>query len=810
MTSGSQTTRFICIHGHFYQPPRENPWLETIEKEESAAPYHDWNERITEECYAPNARSRIMNEQGKIARISNNYEKISFNFGPTLLSWLEEKAPVTLKGIQQADRFSQKNYLGHGNALAQAYNHIILPLAKERDLLTQIRWSKAEFHKRFNREPEGMWLPETAVNLKTLAALRQEGILFTILAPHQAKRFRPLGQKQWTEIQGQINPRRPYTCRLPHGKQIALFFYDGGLSHAIAFQDLLHNGEIFFDRLLNSFDPEESEPQLVHVATDGESYGHHRPFGDMALAYTLHLLEQDPTVRLTNYGCFLAQNPPRYEVEIKENTSWSCCHGLERWRSDCGCCPGGTDHRQAWRTPLREGLDHLKVELDRLYENQGSLFLKDPWQARDAYIQVLLDRSPETLDRFFLDQAKEQPLSHPKRVAALKLLEMQRHGLLMFTSCGWFFDEISGLETTQILKYACRSMQLAKDFGKDLEKSFLTYLRKAPSNVKEYGHGEKIWSSKIKPVMVDLERVIAHTAMASICQENRTDRIFGYRLSAREQLILSQNGSHLSIGRLKVSSVITEEEQEMIFSVLHFGGVDFQCYLKPLKTIEDYETVKQKILEINKTASLSDVYDWLKDNFDPRRFYLKDLFSEERQKLIDLLLQDRLDNHLRQLGEWIKQESRTLLKMIDMGVAFPKPIAMALTLIQGEALEKALERAFSSDHSLEPLEVFFQRSQELGAPLDQEQIRQKIESRIKELIKEVKDYPVPGNLFTVFSRVIRLSAGYDVPLNLWTLQNSFLDACRDLPPDRPEFRKLYEAFGREIDIPTEVIRWELE
>jgi alpha-amylase/alpha-mannosidase (GH57 family) len=809
MSVKPKTDRYICIHGHFYQPPRENPWLEAIEKEESAAPYHDWNERITAECYAPNARSRIMNEKGKIAKISNNYEQISFNFGPTLLSWLDEKAGITLKGIQQADRQSQKTRQGHGNALAQAYNHIILPLAQERDLLTQVRWAKAEFIKRFSREPEGMWLPETAVDLRTLMALRQEGIQFTILAPHQAKRFRPSGQKQWIESQGDINPRRPYWCRLPNGKKIALFFYDGGLSHAIAFENLLQNGETLFNRLMSGFDLQEPGPQLVHVATDGESYGHHRPFGDMALAYALHLLEQDPTIQLTNYGWFLAHYPPQFEVEINENTSWSCSHGIERWRADCSCRLGGAEQQQTWRAPLREGLDHLKDELDLLFEHQGALLLKDPWQARDAYIQVLLDRSPEALDRFFVDQGKKQPLSQLERVNALKLLEMERHGMLMFTSCGWFFDELSGLETTQILKYACRSIQLAKDFGRDLEQPLLTYLKKAPSNLKEYGNGEKIWEVKIRPYTTDLDRVIAHMAIGSIYQNNRNDRVYCYRLSNQDQVILPQNGSHLTIGRLKVSSTSTQEEQEMIFSVLHFGGVDFQCLLKPYQTIEGYETIKREMLNLYKTASLGDVYDWVKETFILRRFTLQDLFSEERQKMIELLLQDRLENHIRLLGEWIKEDTRTLVKLIDMGVTLPKPITMALTLVQEQALQKGIDEAFSPSQRLETLQEFFRRSRELGNPLTNEQIKQKIQGKIERELNHLRKYSDPEKLFGAISKVIHTCNHFDVSLNLWNLQNIFLDACRDLPQDRPKYRHRYLTFALEIDIPSEVISWEV-
>jgi alpha-amylase/alpha-mannosidase (GH57 family) len=808
MTADKTTHRFICIHGHFYQPPRENPWLEAIEREEEAAPYHDWNERITAECYASNARSRVRDDQGKIIRISNNYEMISFNFGPTLLSWMEERAGVTLKGIQQADRRSQKMRQGHGNALAQAYNHLILPLADERDVLTQVRWGKADFSKRFGREPEGMWLPETAVDLKTLKVLSAEGIRFTILAPHQGRRFRPIGQKQWVETHGGINTRHPYWCLLPSGEKIALFFYDGRISHGIAFEKILENGDALFQSLRNGFDPRDAGPQLVHVATDGESYGHHRPFGDMALAYALELLKKDSSIQLTNYGQFLNRFPPKFEVEIQENTSWSCAHGLERWRADCGCRLGISKLQQAWRAPLREGLDQLKKELDLLFESQGGSLLKNPWQARDAYIQVLLDRSPENLDRFFRDQGGKQPVSFEDRVRILKLMEMQRHGLLMFTSCGWFFDEVSGLETTQILKYACRAIQLAGDFGRQLEAPLLSYLKKTPSNRKEFGNGERLWETKIRPCQIDLSQVIAHQAIGSIYQKDRQDRVYCYRLSNQEQVVIPQNGSHLVIGRLKVSSTVTLEEGEMIFSILHFGGVDFQCHFRPFQSAEEYETLKNEILSLYRKSSLGDVYDRIREIFEPRRFDLKDLFSEERQKLINLLLWDRVENYIHLLQDWVKDDTGTLIKLINMGVALPEPMKVGLSVIFDQTLRKGIKEALSPDQRRGGLEEFFLRSRELAFPLSKERVRRRVQISLEQAIQRVREYPDPGGLFEAVADTIQICRRFNLDIDLWNIQNYFLDACHDLPEDKPAFRKPYQSFAEKIEIPSEVIPWE--
>ena len=355
--------RYICIHGHFYQPPRENPWLEAVEVQDSAAPYHDWNERINRECYAPNTRSRFVDSSGRIINLLNNYAWMSFNFGPTLLSWMETEAPQVLQGIIEGDKLSRERRHGHGNALAQVYNHLIMPLASERDKHTQVLWGIADFRRRFGHDPEGMWLPETAVDLASLEALAAAGIRFTILSPAQAKRWRKLGDngdKDWPAANGGIDPSRAYLCRLPSGKSISLFFYDGNVSRNVAFDRLLDRGEKFLERLREGFDDSRPHAQLMHIATDGESYGHHHPHGDMALAYVHFKINGDPDIKLTNYGEFLELHPPEWEVEIHENSSWSCGHGIERWRSNCGCGMGRGWH-QEWRGPLRQALDDTQT-----------------------------------------------------------------------------------------------------------------------------------------------------------------------------------------------------------------------------------------------------------------------------------------------------------------------------------------------------------------------------------------------------------------------------------------------------------------
>ncbi|MGH9357560.1 MAG: DUF3536 domain-containing protein, partial [Terriglobia bacterium] len=376
---------YICIHGHFYQPPRENPWLEAIELQESAHPYHDWNERVNAECYARNAASRFLDEEGRIVRIVSNYSSMSFNFGPTLLRWIEEQHPGLYHLILAADEESRQRFSSHGSALAQAYNHVIMPLANERDQYTQAWWGIRDFEHRFRRKPEGMWLPETAVNLATLETLAALGIKFTILSPQQARRVRKIGGHSWKDVTGgRIDPTMVYLLRLPSGKKINLFFYDGPIAKAVAFEGLLDNGEEFAQRLLGAFSEETRPwPELVHIATDGETYGHHHRYGEMALSYALDYIESRKLAEITNYGEYLERHPPTHVVEITENTSWSCIHGVERWRSNCGCNSGGRPGwNQEWRGPLREALNWLRENLAPRFEAKASSFLKDPWAAR--------------------------------------------------------------------------------------------------------------------------------------------------------------------------------------------------------------------------------------------------------------------------------------------------------------------------------------------------------------------------------------------------------------------------------------------
>jgi len=507
--------RYICIHGHFYQPPRENPWLGAVEREDSASPFHDWNARISAECYAPNGAFRISDDADRIEKIVNNYARISFNFGPTLLAWMEREEPATYRGVLQADRASQHLHHGHGSALAQAYNHLIMPLANHRDRTTQVVWGIRDFEHRFGRKPEGMWLPETAVDLEMLEILAAHDIRFTLLAPSQARRVRPKGDPHWRDVSGsRIDPTLAYEARLPSGRSIAVFFYDGPVSHSVAFEGVLRSGEAFAERLLDIFVETRDRPQLAHIATDGETFGHHHRFGAIALAQAIRHLESRGDVQLTNYAAFLERHPPTHRVEIFEESSWSCVHGVDRWHRDCGCNSGGNPSwNQAWRAPMRTALDWLRDRVAPIYEQRAASLFADPWAARDDYVEVLLGSRPETRDRF-LGRHALRDLTDGERTEAWRLLELQRCAMLMYTSCGWFFDDISSIESAQVLRYASRCVHLVGEVaGEDLEPELLERLARAPSNLPDFANGRGVYLRCVKPAMVNRHRVAAHTGV---------------------------------------------------------------------------------------------------------------------------------------------------------------------------------------------------------------------------------------------------------------------------------------------------------
>lgn len=627
--------KYVCVHGHFYQPPRENAWLEKIEYQDSASPYHDWNERITTECYGPNGVSRILNDDRKIVDIVNNYARMSFNFGPTLLSWLEVFRPKTYAAILDADARSAVHFGGHGSAMAQVYNHIIMPLASRRDKETQVIWGLRDFERRFQRKAEGMWLAETAVDTETLEVLAENGIKYTVLAPRQAKQFRLKGAQNWTPG---IDSKQAYVCNLPSGKQINLFFYDGERSQAVAFKGLLKDGREFANYLVDGFD-NRSDNQLLHIATDGESYGHHHRYGDMALAYCMRYIESNKLATITNYGQYLELNPPKHEAEIHENSSWSCVHGVERWRSNCGCNTGGRpDWNQHWRKPLRESLDWLRGALAKVFERELENYHPDPWKLRNAYIDIILDRSPENVERFLVDNFGA--LSPVERTHVMRLMEMQRQEMLMYTSCAWFFDEISGIETIQVLQYACRAIQLAESESDEiLAKEFKKRLGAAVSNLPEYGNGQDVYEKFVEPSQLTLTQIGMHYAVASLFAEDPDEiSVFNYNCKSSHFKRTVQGTHRLAVGRTRVDSRVTLSQKEFSYVVIYIG----QHHLigKAFESIpmDEYELFVDRVNKAFSESNLSKVLELFKLYPEQRSFSFFDMFKDEQIKMLNGIL----------------------------------------------------------------------------------------------------------------------------------------------------------------------------
>jgi alpha-amylase/alpha-mannosidase (GH57 family) len=773
------TERYICIHGHFYQPPRENPWLETIEVQDSAYPFHDWNERITAECYGPNASARILDERGYITRIVSNYARMSFNFGPTLLSWLERARPDVYRSVIAADGLSRKRFAGHGSAMAQAYNHSILPLATRRDRITQIRWGIRDFEHRFARRPEGMWLPETAVDLETLELLAAEGIAFTVLAPHQAASVRLFGDKGFADVTGaRIDPKRAYRAELPGGRSIALFFYDGPVSQAIAFERLLQSGDGFAARLQSAFDPHRGGPQLVHVATDGETYGHHHRYGDMALAYALHSLEASSNVRLTNYGEFLAKYPPDHEVRIAERTSWSCAHGIERWRSDCGCNTGGhPGWDQAWRGPLRDALDWLSARLGEIFVHHATPLLRDPWTARDAYVDIILDRGADAIARLLQRHALGE-LDAAGRTRVLELLEMQRHALLMYTSCGWFFDEVSGIETIQIIRYAARAIQLAEQLGEEpaipagapsLRATFLEKLSAAHSNVPEHGDASHVARKAVD--IVDLDKLAAHYAVSSLFHiyEERAE-LFAYFVDQLDMHSFTLGRAKLVLGTIRITSQITLETVVRSFGFVHFGDHNLSGGVRAFENDRDYEAMCREVSNAFERADMPEVLRLLDSHFLELTYSLRSLFRDEQRTALDGIVRAALSDAEALAGQLYETHSPLLRYLATLDLALPKPMRGLADFVLNTALRRELER---NELDYPRLRALLGEAEDVGTELDRVGIGFALREAIERATNLWTEEPEQLARLRRLRRAAEFARMMSLELDLYHVQNRF-------------------------------------
>lgn len=766
--------KYICIHGHFYQPPRENPWLNKVEIQDSAYPYHDWNHRINAECYIRNSSSRILNEDSQIESIMNNYGWLSYNIGPTLLAWMEQEAPETYQGILEADKESQERFSGHGAALAQAFNHMIMPLANEADQDTQVIWGIEDFKARYKREPEGMWVGETAVNTSTLETMARHGIKFTILSPYQAKEIRKIGEEDWEDAtDAKVNTRRAYLCNLPSGNKIVLFFYDGPASQAVAFEGLLNDGERFADKLMGQFNGEDVV-QLVNIATDGESYGHHHKLGEMALSYCLNKIVDQDDINLTIYAEFLEKFPPEYEARIIENTSWSCYHGVERWRSNCGCNTGGNEGwDQNWRKPLREAFDWVREELIGLYETEMQKYTPEPWEVRNRYIQVILNRDEEFVKGFLRENCGEE-LTHEDHVRILKLLEMQYHAMLMYTSCGWFFDEVTGIESMQDVFYAKRAVQLAEEItGNNYEDEFIKMLEKIPSNLPEYGNVRTAYDRYVKPMALDMIRIGAHYAVSSLFEEFPEEvSLYNFTATVKTRNYYEAGKRKILIGRTLFRSDITWETVDISYAVLHmgdhhlFGGV--REYMGP----EAFEEMNSKVSKFFKKGNIYEIFNELDASFGNHNYSFWHLFRDEQRSIMKLVMDNTLktiDTSMQQIYE----NSYPLLQTFkEINMTVPSRLKMPVDMAVNNKLILELE---NENFNIKRLKTLLATANEIDVDLDEVTLNFLTDKKLNSLMRKLKKDPLDLELIHSINQLISLGRESALSINEWEAQNIAFD-----------------------------------
>lgn len=782
--------RFVCIHGHFYQPPRENAWLDQIELQESAHPFHDWNERIMRECYEPNGFSRILNGGGKIVDIVNNYARMSFNFGPTLLHWIEKEHPAIYSAIQEADKLSMDLFDGHGSAMAQVYNHLIMPLADRRDKVSQVKWGIADFEHRFGRKPEGMWLAETAADTETLEVLAENGIRFTLLAPNQAKRVRRIGTEEWENF---TDPRIPYRCKLPSGKEIYLFFYDGDRSQGIAFKGLLSDGKRFGEELMSGLDGRES-PQMVHVATDGESYGHHHRHGDMALAYCMRYIEKSGRAQITNYSQFLSLCPIEFEAEIHENSSWSCAHGVERWRSNCGCHSGGeAGWTQEWRAPLRDALDWLRDRANEVFFEEMSAFPVDPDDLRNKYVEVQLHRTRES-KREFLKKHIPERLSKREMTRLLRCLELQKHTQFMYTSCGWFFNELSGIETVQILQYANRAIQLIKDLtGENLDEEFASRLALAKSNIPSQGDGQQIYQKQVMPRQLTLTQVGMHYAVDALFDSGReTVQVLNYECTS-EHLERHRAGIQLlAMGKTVVNSNVTLSRKTFSFAILYLGNHHLIGNTSDSMTDEGFLQVAEDIRTAFNSGNLTQTIDLIKLHFTARGFSFYDLFLDYQLELLNRVLENNIELALTSY-EKINDRTYSLLSVMrNNGLSIPPILFQNLETVINYYIEDILKSP-REDVPLQDLEERVQEVQRWKLRVNRDKIAFLATNRIHMLIDHFKKGEHDPSLIEQMRRLLDILQDIGIQPAIHELQN-FLFGLLSEP--RKEFAHCNESIVR--------------
>ncbi len=680
------TEPLFVVHAHFYQPPRENPWTEEVSTERSAAPFHDWNERITAECYRPNGWARVVDERGRVGTIINNYAHLSFNVGPTLLSWIEQHHPAVYARILEGDGTG-------GGAIAQAYNHVILPLANDRDLVTQLRWGLADFAHRFGRPADGVWLPETAVDTRVLAAVAGEGVRFTILAPDQIARVRPRGSSgEWVLPDEGLRPdERGRPLWWPHpdgdGKGVTLVVYDGPLSHELAFA----LAGLTSEELARRARAASGDGPAAAVATDGETFGHHHHYADRTLAYLFASAAANAGSRVAHAASLVAEVPATYEAEVRLS-SWSCAHGVERWRADCGCRTGGEPGwDQRWRAPLRAALDVLRDAGAEVFERRGPRVLRDPWAARDAYIAVVLGQVG--VEEF----AAEHGLGgdHDALVEALTLLEAQRHALLMYTSCGWFFNDLAGIETIQVLRYAARTFDLLDELDESPPRErFLDVLAEARSNDPEEGDGRAVWSRHVEPARVDVPRVVAHLALVDLLERRESPALLGgYEIEEHDHRHRDRGNIAGSAGRVVLVHRRTRRRSEHVYAAIHLGVLEVYGCTRPSRPDVDEDLFAALNDAVAGGERVPVLLRLIAEGFGPREFGLESALPDAAAQIVHSAAGTLVDRFRVEYDQLYGDHHPTISALITAGYPLPPELRVPAEFALAGRFEAAVAAA---------------------------------------------------------------------------------------------------------------------
>lgn len=645
-----------------------------------------------------------------------------------------------------------------------------------------------------------MWLPETAVDVETLEILVRNGIRFTILAPRQARRFRESARGQWVTVDGaRIDPTRPYVCNLSQGRSIALFFYDGPISQAIAFERLLDSGEDFKNRLLAAFSDSRAWDQLVHIATDGESYGHHHRFGEMALAYTISRLYEEPGVQLTNYGEFLEKFPPAAEVEIVERSAWSCAHGVGRWKEDCGCNVGhkpGWD--QKWRVSLKRAMDLLRDRVDPIYARLAQDFLKDPWQARDDYVSVLLHKRGN-LDSF-LQRHQSRPLEENDKVAALKLLELQRNRMMIYTSCGWFFDDILGIETLQILKYAARVLQLAESFDPKLEDDFLNELSNTRSNQRPFLSGDEIFVQKVWPQKVELPKVAAHATILSAFEDLRENSdLYCYRVHIQDSTREKAGDRLLLISRMSLLDTVTMESSSFASALLYLGGADLRCSVKGVAGVDDYAALKNGLVQLFQRQSSTELIRTLDTHFPGAYFALPDLFVEERSRIIHRVTRMMYEEQAGLFEDFYEKNKEFIALIMETGIEIPDTFFAAARFVLNRRLHHELAKLAKAVFP-DGLQQILEEARSWRITFDTASAEKLIRSRIIDLLSKLGESPWQETAPEHVLRFLDLCRDLEIAVQLGEAQIVFFRIVKLLQSNGQELPAAFPELARRLKV----------